>query len=358
MLKKKIALIELNTYHEECLFSQISFLKDGNYDVTLIINPNNSKNITYYGLDKNNIKLFNPRGAATLVNRIYNWFSLYRYIVKNNFQKVVFNSASSNKETIALIQFLPSSITCLGTIHKLTKLNHSFSQRIVSKRIKNYFVLNDFLVNSAEINNKAIRLFSYYPIFFPEYKKVKTIKKENDLWVCIPGELNYQRRDYNVLLKALSLLDWKTKNLKIIILGKIDPTKTDSKLFLDNLKNLNLTKFVYTFNDFIENDIFHAYLKLSDYIMTPVITNQAYLKYKISGAYNLAFAYRKPLISPEELQIIPDLQENSYFYQDSESLMRLFKSFLSGTIEKKDIYSHKKWNYKSQYKNYLTLIEK
>jgi hypothetical protein len=359
MSKKKIALIELTTYHEECLFSQISFLKDANYDITLIINPKNSKNVDFYEIDKDCIKLFDPRGASNLLKRIFNWFFLYRYIVKNNFSKVVFNTASSNKETIALIRFLPNSIHCFGTIHNLRKLNHSSSQKSVSKRIKNYYVLNDFLVDSAQINNKEIKLFPYYPIFFPKYNSVSTIEKKDDIWISIPGELNYKRRDYKLVLKALSMLDSGTKNLKIILLGKLNSSNTDAKLFLDDLKTFGLNEFIYTFDSFIKNELFHSYIKKSDYIMAPVATaEQNYLKYKITGAYNLAFAYKKPLICPQEVAIIPDIKENSYFYKDSESLSELFKSLLSGTIEKKEIYSHEKWNYKSQYKNYLSLIEK
>ncbi|MFX0558162.1 hypothetical protein ACOCEA_15275 [Maribacter sp. CXY002] len=357
-MKKKIALIELTTYHEECLFSQIKFLKDANYDVSLIINPKNSNNITFYGIDKNKIKLFDPRGASTLIIRIINWFSLYRYIVDNKFEKVVFNTASSNKETIALIQFLPKSITCFGTIHNLKKLNHSSSQKSVSKRIKNYFVLNDFLVNSAQINNKGLSLFPYYPIYFPEYETVRTIDKNNDVWVCIPGELNYKRRDYNLVLKALSKIEKDTNNLKIILLGKVNPANADAKSFLHELEKLSLNQMVLTFDSFIENELFHSYIKKSDYIMAPVTTEERhYLNYKITGAYNLAFAYKKPLICPKEVSIIPDLKENSYFYTNSESLLMLFKSITNKTIENKDFYSHEKWNYESQLKNYMTLIE-
>ncbi|RRQ47545.1 hypothetical protein DZC72_17580 [Maribacter algicola] len=358
MLKKKIALIELTTSHEECLYSQIRFLKDANYDVHLIINPKFKKNLNLYGIDTGKVRFIDPRGASTLLKRMHNWLLTYKYIVGNAFDTVVFNTASSNKETIALSRLLPKRIKCLGSIHNLKKLNDSFSQKVISKRIKDYYVLNDFLVNSMEINDSKIRLFPYYPIFFPEYQGSNLVDKKNDIWVCIPGELSFKRRNYDVVLQALSKLEGSQTNLKIIILGKMNPKSTDVPYFKNQVEELKLEPYIVTFDHFIQNDLFHDYIQASDYIMAPVSnTEQNYLKYKITGAYNLAFAYKKPLITPKEMNVMPDLNENSYFYEDSDSLAMLFKSIVDNTLETKNIYTNEKWQYSYQLKKYLNLIE-
>lgn len=358
MLKKKIALIELTSYHEECLYSQIRFLKDANYDVHLIIHPKFKKNIELYGIDSCKIKFLDPRGASTIMKRIYNWFLTYKYIVRNAFDIIIFNTASSNKETIALIRLLPKKIKCLGSIHNLKKLNGSFSQRMISKRMQDYYVLNDFLVNSMELDDKTIRLYPYYPIYFPEYQSTNASDRKKEIWICIPGELNYKRRNYDIVLQALSKLEINQTNLKIIILGKMNPKSTDVPYFEKKVKELKLEPYIMTFDHFIENDLFHDYIQASDYIMAPVSnTEQNYLKYKITGAYNLAFAYKKPLITPKEMNVMPDLNENSYFYEDSDSLAMLFKSIVDKTLETKNIYTHEKWQYSYQLKKYLNLIE-
>ena len=356
--KKKIALIELTTYHEECLYSQLKFLSDSNYSVTLILNPKNTKNTHSYGLNLENIKFFDPRGTSNFIKRLINWVSLYQYIIKNSFDIVIFNTASSNKETIALSYFLPNRVARVGIIHNLRKLNQSTSQKIISKKLKNYYVLSDFLINSVEIDDKSLQLHSFYPIFFPNYQQQKTIKKNGGFWICIPGELNYNRRDYDIILNALSKLD-KAKKIKIIILGKLDRTKPASILFLQKIEQLGLEEYFISFSGFIENNVFHSYIKESDFIMAPVsVAEKHYLKYKITGAYNLAFAYKKPLICPQELNLIPDLKANSYFYENADSLAKLFNSIENGSLKKLQLYQDEKWSYNVQQKKYIETLNK
>ncbi len=355
--KKKIALIELTSYHEECLYSQIQFLIKSNYDLTLILNPKNNSNIEFYGVPRKNIVLFNPRSSSFILKRITNWFSLYRFIIKSDFKKVIFNTASSNKEVIALTKYLPKRIKCYGIIHNLKKLNRSTSQKIVSQRITKYYVLNDFLTNSADIENDNIKLSSFYPIFFPQYDSEQVPKNNDQIWICIPGELNYKRRDYEVILNALSYLA-PTDHLKIILLGKMDYKKPDTVQFLKHAEQLGLLKYFVTFDNFIPNMVFHEYIKKSEYIMAPVsLTEQNYLAYKITGAYNLAFAYKKPLICPKELIVIPDLQLTSYFYENAKNLSQLLEQISEGTLNPKTYYDNPKWSFKAQQKKYLDLLE-
>lgn len=351
--KKKIALFELTTYHEECLYSQLKFLDDAGYEVTLILNPKNARNVDFYGISKKNIKYYDPRATSFFLKRFRNWFSLYQFITKNSFEKVLFNTASSNKETIGLLYFLPKHIERYGIIHNLKKLNDSTSQKIVSKRLKDYYVLNDFLLDSCEIDDKSIRLHSFYPIFFPKYTPGKTIEKNDDYWVCIPGELNYKRRDYDIVLKALSKLD-NGQKLKIVILGKMSPSKPETKEFLEKIEHLKLEKYFITFSNFIENEIFHSYIKQSDFIMAPVsLSEQNYLKFKITGAYNLAFAYQKSLICPKGLEIISDLRMNSYFYKNENDLAKIFNDITNERLERLRLYQDEKWQYSVQLKKYI-----
>ena len=150
----------------------------------------------------------------------------------------------------------------------------------------------------------------------------------------------------------------RMNNLKIILLGKMDLEKTDTKSFLSQVKEMGLENYFMTFDCFIDNSVFHEYIKKSDYIMAPVsLGEQNYLEYKITGAYNLAFAYKKPLICPEELSIIPDLNATSHFYKNAGVLSQLLKNINSGTLSRKKIYDDSKWNFETQQEKYLKLLE-
>ena len=39
-----------------------------------------------------------------------------------------------------------------------------------------------------------------------------------------------------------------------------------------------------------------------------------YLTEKISGTYNLAFAYKKPMLCPEDMAVYEDFKDTSVFY--------------------------------------------
>ncbi|MDP5062432.1 MAG: hypothetical protein NWP64_10990, partial [Maribacter sp.] len=325
--------------------------------VTLILNPSNSKNIAHYHIAEDKVKFYNPRSSSNFIKRILNWTKLYKFICRNNFNKIIFNTASSNKEVIALTKFLPKRIQCFGIIHNLKKLNTSSSQKIINTRITNYYVLNDFLEDSAPLENKLIKLHSFYPIFYPKYNSIELLNKKNDVWVCIPGELNYNRRDYSKILNVLKGLN-QGLILKIIILGKMNPNDEDAKSFMLQVNELNISEQIITFNHFISNEEFHSYIKQSDYIMAPVsLKEKSYLNYKITGAYNLAFAYKKLLICPEELAIIPDLMNNSVFYSDEKSLAEIFLAISIGKVIKESNYLIDKWSFKYQQKKYLELLE-
>ncbi len=354
--EKKIALIEITTYHEECLFSQLQFLKGVGYDITLITHPKNSQNTPYYGISNDKVKFFDPKSSSFLIRRIKNWIGLYRFLVKSGIEQIIFNTASSNKEVIALTKFLPKKIQCFGIIHNLKKLNSSYSQKIISQRIKKYYVLNDYLEHSIEIENRDIKLFSFYPIFFPSYTPSKIINKNKDIWICIPGELNYNRRDYLMVLSALESLN-RPPNLKILILGKLNADREDTKDFLHMVNSFKLGSHIITFDGFISNEAFHTFLKESDFIMAPVsLREKNYLKFKITGAYNLAFAYKKPLICPEELSAIPDLKHNSLFYSDKNSLSLLFSKICNEEVNLTQLYKEEKWNFIYQQKKYINLL--
>jgi hypothetical protein len=355
-MSKNIALIELTTSHEECIYSQVKFLKDADYCITLVIHPKLRNQISSYELLIDHLEIYNFDSSNSFLKNIQQFAKLYKFLVRENFKKVIFNTASSRKEIILLTYLLSKKgVKCYGTIHNLKKLNHSFSQKLISQNIKKYFVINDFLLDVIPTKDQTISFESYYPIFFPthEIQKLKACKE--DLWICIPGELDYKRRDYDLLIDVAQNIN--DGRVKFIILGKANKTKEEVIQFFTRIEELKLKENFILFDSFIENEKFHSFIANSDYIMSPVdIKTDSYLKYKITGAYNLAFSYRKPLLSHIKFKVISDLEENSIFYNDKADLEKIINDLLEDRLLKKSIYKNPKWDYTFQKDNYLKHI--
>lgn len=351
-----IVLIELTKYHEECLYSQIKFLKDSGYRITLIIHPSVKSQIAPYIHLLDRVETFNFDSSVFFLRRAKRFLQLYYFIKKQKINTIIFNTASSKKEIIFLCLFLNRKIKCIGTIHNLKKINHSFSQKLISKIITDYFVINDFLLSSVKLNNQDLNIESYYPIYFPEYQLKNLDKKPHENWICIPGELDYKRRDYNLILEVAKNFK-NNHNIKFVVLGKVDKKNADAIDFFSKVELNELTKKFIVFESFVDNVTFHSYLKISDFIMVPVITTKKdYLKYKITGAINLAFAHQKPLICNSKLRLLEDLKENSLFYNDEKDLTQLLKTIANGKSPQMQLYRNKKWNYNFQKEKYISFL--
>lgn len=342
-----IAIVEVSESHEECIYSQASFLTNAGYNIDLYIHPKINSQIEDYRNLFNNIMVVDFENTSFL-KRVY----LQKKILNklSNYDKIIFNTASSSKIVRNLCLFLKfSKVECYGILHNVKKLKKSFTQKLISYKIKKYFVLSDHL----KPTNSIVKIQSFYPIFFPKYKCEENIKK-NNIWITIPGRLDYNRRDYDFLFNNIKTLE-NIDNIKFVLLGKIDPKSNEGKNLYKKLNQLKILNNFILFNDFIDNVTFHNYIKKSDFILPLLIKNKDYLNYKITGSFNLAYAYKKILISNIFFSNIEDLSENSLFY-DKESFNELILKISNGTVSKKEIYKKNKWNYNIQKKQYLGLI--
>jgi len=354
---KKAALIEFNSYHDECLYSQIKFLDSAGYSLTLVVSSQIKDRASEYLDIPEDVITFTRFDQKNLFSRISFLLKLKKQLKKRGVKTVIFNTASSRLEIILLSFMLKRRTALFGILHNLKKVNHSFSQKLINKSIKNYFVINDFLENSIELEDKSIQLQSFYPIFFPIYEETSIKKPQEEIWISIPGKLDFGRRDYSLVAEALQQVNTKT-NLKFLILGNSNSENPKNREFLDFIEAQNLQQHFVTFNYFLDNNTFHDYLKKSDFILIPLESvGNNYAKYKIMGCYNQAFGYKKTLISPIELNHIPDLKKHSIFYDDVESLAQVFNKIGENGGEKKE-YSVTKWGFEAQKNNYISFLEK
>jgi hypothetical protein len=340
----KIALIEFGDFHDECLYSQIQFLQQDDIEIILFVNAKLKSRIEDFSSLCNIVYL----DLSSKTKKYRSLFKVYHNIIFGGFSKIIFNTAESN--IYKFIQFLfPKRIELIGTLHNGQNLKLKSKQKIISKKLSKYFVLNDFVAQSiSEEKLTTNKLTSYYPIFFPNFE-TSLQKPKNEIWIIVPGVISFDKRDYSVF-KDLKL----EENFKIIFLGRAN--NPDAKAFIDKAKSYPSFKNLFFFEDFIPNNLFHNYIKHSDYILPLIHPNNEFfnyfLKYKISGSYNLAFGYKKTLLMEQSFSEIEDFKEIAFFY-DANHFERIFDIIKNS---EKKVYQNPKWNFEFQKKNYLDYI--
>ena len=353
----KVALLELAGSHDECLYSQVLFLKEAGYQVTLICSENLRGQVNAFPhVDTFEFLSLRDKGA------IGQWKLLLRlrsFLIREGFQKVIFNTASGKIIRNLLLLPFPSRIEFIGTAHSLPKLQNSTTQRLISRKIRKYFFLNDYLSEQFKNSESKLRVSTYYPIFFPEVKGVELDKPKEDIWVCIPGQLEIKRRDYPGLLNALEKVKRKV-NIKFILLGRSNHRYSNAPEVIEMMKRKGLENQFVLFDSFIENSLFHSYLLKSDYIL-PLIHpgstgGSSYLRNQVSGAFNLAFAYRKPLLMEQTFSAYEDFKDSSLFYNEKK-LNTFLENLPHPEKLRKQFYQLPKWNFAHQQEQYIRFIE-
>lgn len=353
---KKVAIVELNPYHDECLYSQLKILDSAGYSQILVVSSQIKDRASEYLDIPDEVITFDRSHQKNLFSRISFSWKLKRQLNQRDIITVIFNTASSRLEVILLGFLLNKRTALFGILHNLKKVNHSFSQKLINRSIKNYFVLNDFLENSIELEDTSIQLQRFYPIFFPTYEETTLKKPKEEVWISIPGKLDFGRRDYYLVAEALQKTPSKS-NLKILILGSTNSNDPRSREFIEFIQKNDLQEHFMTFDSFLDNDVFHDYLKKSDYILIPLnAIGDNYAKHKIMGCYNQAFGYRKTLISPIGLSHIPDIGKHSILYDGAKGLSMVLEQISQGQVEKKE-YLESKWSFEAQKNNYINFLE-
>jgi hypothetical protein len=351
-IKKNIAIIELGQGHQECIEPQVLFLKKAGYNVHLIISEKIQSHLSRESL-KSRVYLHQIKGSKSIIEL----FKIKKYLKTNHIDKVVFNTAEN--AITRNMTFLLRGILCFGILHNISKLKTSWTQKLIGNKIKKYFVLNDYLKKNmeAKFTNKVQ---SFYPVFFPESLSAGKIEKpDNEIWITVPGQLEFKRRNYEALIdKQMEKLPL---NIKFIFLGNAN--KGDGPEIISRIKYLKIeSHFIFFYNYLSEID-YHSWIKNSDLIMPllhPAENNQLnYLDKNISGSFNFGFAYNKPFLIHEIFSQIDDFKNFSLFYKKID----LFDKLLMAAVNKKEIEklqgnykSYEKFSFDFQYNSYMKII--
>jgi hypothetical protein len=343
-MNKKVAIVELSNSHDECIYSQLQFLQtDNKNEVTLICNDT-----IHIRLQRNlegvDVKKIEIRKGITM---LFDIIRLRSFIVKGKFDKVIFNTATGNKIKLLLLLPFPNQTEFIGIIHNIAKLSGSTNQDIISKKIKKYFVLSQYLKEKAP---KAYNIEYFYPMFFPKSEKMEIEKKEGEIWICIPGQLERKRRDYDGLFERLALGNIN-KRVKFILLGS-----GDSAYIKSNVERLGLESQFIWWNKYVGTPEFENYLEMSDYVLPLIHSNHkssSLYKNQISGTFNLAYGYGKPMLIEESFEGTTDFYK-SIFYNPAE-LINTLNSLQSSPDNP---YLSDRWSFEEQKNRYIDFLKK
>jgi hypothetical protein len=324
----KIAVIEFSTAHHELFPSYFHLLKNNN--LTFFINNSLTCEMEQ--------KLDHTKVQRIRLSKfkIIDAFRLAANLHKNKFTHCLINTAEGKVSKYFCIFNKLFGIKNIGIIHNANKIqNPGFTQRSILKRLDHVLVLSDFIKDS--LNEKNVQVF--YPVF--QFKNSNSrIKNQHQLVISIIGNVEFKRRDYQFLINFLSQHKDKLQDrICFKIIG--NASAQEGPLLIKRVEDEKLSSFFQFFNQRLSDDQMNHELDSSDLIF-PLITPSIkifndYLKYKISGAYNLSYASHIPMIIHDRFSALDDFKHGNYFFSNEKDLLNLL---LSLSDNREDI-SHK-----------------
>lgn len=354
-LPTKAALIEFGDSHDELIYSQLKTLQFASIETHLIVNSKLEERLKIF-TGKFFSKFFTP--AKKFFHDLEIVRDIVVYLNEHNIRTVIINSASGPLVR-NFCMIANKEIEIIGIIHYVDKLKQSLNQKIISSRIKKYFVLNDYLIDvNPHLSNYNIR--SLYPVFFPPHKNIPVNKSNDEIWICVPGKIDFLKRDYLGLIEQLDAAKLNSK-VKFILLG--EASNPDGEKVKHMLAEKNLAQNFILFDEYVDWDTFLSCVSSCNFIMPllhPSVPRfNTYQNDQISGNFNLAFGLKIPLLLYESFKAKKDFESTSLFYS-LETLNGLFANEINDTKKitslVDNIINNPKFSFEYQSKLYLDFI--
>jgi hypothetical protein len=324
--KLNILIFEHTNSHSVLFDSQIKFLDKYDHSIHLWINKNS---------DTTDLKITSLTFIDPTHSKLKIFLSLFRYLRTKKIDLIIFNTAHGLFIRDLSLLLLFSKVRAYGILHQADKVLYSVTQKIISLKIKHYYVLNDFVLEWLKKNflSEKIKFSSFYPIYFPERFYTKK-EQHKSIILCIPGAIEPERKDYIFLINYLKRFNTEVNSgIKFKLLGDIssDKGKQLHKLIIDN----KVENWFITFDSFLSNEIFFKELNNSDFIFPLIHPSgkhfNAFYKTGISFAFSLAFAFKKPLLIHNQFRLNEEYKNVSVFY-DEKNLHSVFKCIVSDDL--------------------------
>lgn len=335
--KKRILIIDFaeTPTHADTLYTQLQFLSE--CEVYGYFHQSYEKHIPQADCLKEKFFYSKERGFRSDWNAVKGAIALVKSVKP---QVVYLNMGQGNRVRLFALRMIFSRLKLIATHHNPQKLIDSSSQRIISLKVKKYFVLANFI--KQEVLKRApssLAIESYYPMFFEEREQLAAklkndfellqTRKDSKIRIGILGGLEQSRRDYEGLYKALLALgDRVPSNLEFAFLG--DSSHRDAQEIKHKFLSLPCRS-QFEFNEgFLSYEELFERVRKVDVIMPllhpSLVYFDEYKDFKITGAYLWGLCYRKPFIFEKNLNHMSDFKDISIYYDSnnfSEALLEL-----------------------------------
>ncbi len=282
------------------------------------------------------------------------------YLVEHAIRLVVFNTGGGN-HTRDICLVAPRGMKLVGIVHHTHKLRGSFTQFLISFRMRKAFVLNDYLLDSVP-QSKRQAFTSTYLIYREPVRISAVEKKSGELWVGIPGEVDFRRRAYSDLLNELKHSDLHP-SIRFLLLGRC-AKEGDGAQLRKLIDAGGLEKHFLLFDNFLDSDTFLGYLTKCD-LLAPLVHPTIeffnfYRRHQISGTYNLGFGFAKPLLMHEATRGPEDFETTCLFAEEGK-LIALLNRLAENReeLERKaaSMQSNPKFAFEVQREKYISFLE-
>ncbi|NRA13439.1 MAG: hypothetical protein HRT57_15955 [Crocinitomicaceae bacterium] len=347
-----IALIEIGGSHDECLLSQMHAIKATGRKILLI---------TFSEILERNPEFKNYIADTLFVDmsgskreRGREVSKIWKKIKTSKCEKVVLNTAEGNLVRFLCLKALFSNVKFIGIVHSTRKFERSFTQRIINKKVKKYFLLSENLLNSILPPSK-IKVDYFYPLRFP---KTDNLLEKGKKTVVIIGGVERRRKDLDGFIEIAQQV--KRDDVQFVFLGKSDPALEDVKDFQAAIAKKGLSEKVKTYDHFLSQVDFISQIQNADLILPIVHPNtrsaEEYFKSRISGAMSVSFGYKIPMMLHQGYAEIEEMKVASFYYNMENFGKKL--DLVLDTIDTKraEMIAHPNYNVEFQEARYLDFL--
>lgn len=307
-----VLIVELSTSHTEIIEPFVSALNDCQVQLAI---PETSWNKISNKSIFSKVYLLDEQRAAKQAAKIIN---------DNSFDLIVYNSAQGKNIRNLVLKTFFNKTPVVGFHHNPINLIKSFTQKIINLKVKKYLVLADFN-NEYLIQNgfPSENVHSFYPV-----TAVTAVDHSLNKLISIPGVLEQDRRDYFGLVDIIKENPKAFDGYQFALLG--NSLTHDGPAIKKMVERENLSQYFIFFDGYVQDNILDEHLRKSKFVMPLMHPDnryfEIYLKTKVSGAYNLAYAYQLPLLMHETFATVSEFQTNCVFYEFGDLAKKIQQS--------------------------------
>ena len=368
MNKKVCAIVELGDHYKISLQSQLLLSKKYHCN-HYIIKPENIEDITINSLLNGNIKV---KRFENLLLLLWNLKKDSNHIDLIYFQGFVDNHTNRNRVLVSLFLLFNSIKTIVAIRNGFSYMPHKVQQywcsydsndkskirKLITKALQYLRIRGNLLIfplfdacvfeTKTQLNFFKKNIFkrskAKFGVIYDRYYIAKDRKEMNrnidfseKIIIGLLGSLCTSRRDYDLLIDSLKLLDKNLrKKLKFIALG--NSISTSAPEIISQLQNKVELEII---SPFLSEEEFETYGKACSFLLSPLKKDKPYGTLCGTGSFgDLVFLGRK-LIIPKRVDPYGEFKFGSIYYDNSLDLKNIFKEIVlenkSGILQNRQL---------------------